>query len=149
MDVHALKMIIADADLNALAAKLMPPDSPLENVSIQVRPEGICVKGVYPLLVNVSFESWWQVGVAHGKVTANMTKLKAFGMPAMVFKSAVLKTLHELSAKERWFEVKGEDVHLDLEFLLSRHACPARLNLRSVVCGDGIIVVEAGKTSVG
>jgi hypothetical protein len=95
-------------------------------------------------LVNVSFESWWAVGVSNGKVTANITRLKAFGMPAMVFKSAILKAIQELSAREYWFEVSGEEVHLDFEFLASRYACPARLNLRSVVCGDGIIVVEAG-----
>ncbi len=145
MQVLALTMHIADADLNALAAKLIPPDSPLEDVSIQIRPEGICVKGVYPLLVNVSFESWWQVGVEQGKVTANMTRLKAFGMPGMVFKSAVLKALQQISAQEVWIEVKGEDVHLDFEYLLTRYACPTQLFLRSVACGEGMVVVEANK----
>jgi hypothetical protein len=144
MDVRSLTLHIAEADLNTLATKALPPDSPLEDVRIQVRAEGICVKGVYPLLVNVSFESWWAIGVVGGKATANMTKLKAFGMPAMVFKSAVLKTLNEMASREYWFEVRGDDVYLDLEYFLSRYACPTRLNLRSVVCGDGVVIVEAG-----
>jgi hypothetical protein len=144
MDVRALTLHIGDADLNALAAKLLPADSPLEDVRVQVRPEGICVKGVYPLLVSVSFESWWSVGVVNGKVSANMTRLKAFGMPAMVFKSAVLKALQDLSAREYWFEVQGDEVHLDIEYLLARYACQTRLSLRSVRCGEGVIVVEAG-----
>jgi hypothetical protein len=145
MEVHVLTLHVAETDLDALAAKLLPPDAPLEDVSFQIRPEGICVKGVYPLLVNVAFESWWQIRVENGKVSANMSKLKAFGMPAMVFKSAVLKSLHELSAREYWFEVKGEEVHLDIDYLLSRFACPGRMHLRSIVCGTGIVVVEAGK----
>jgi len=145
MEIRELTVHIADADLNSLAARLLPADSPLEEVAIQVRPEGVCIKGVYPLLVNVSFESWWTIGVDHGKVTANMSKLKAFGMPATVFKSAVLKALHEMSAREYWFEVKGEEVHLDIEYLLGRYACQTRLNLRSVACLDGAIVVEARK----
>jgi len=145
MEVRALTLHIADADLNSLVAKLLPPDSPLEDVSLQVRPEGVCVKGVYPLLVNVSFECWWVIGETNGKVSANLSKLKAFGMPAMVFKSAVLKALHELSARDNWFEVKGEEVYLDIEYLLGRYACQTRLNLRSVMCGDGVMVVEASK----
>ena len=145
MEVRALTLHIADADLNSLVAKWLPSSSPLEDVSVQIRPEGICVKGVYPLLVNVSFESWWVLGVVIGKVSANLAKLKAFGMPAMVFKSAVLKSLQELSAREYWFEVQGDEVHLDMEYLLGRHVGPARIHLRSLLCREGLLVVEAGK----
>lgn len=147
MEVHTLKLLIVEADLNSLAAKFLPADTPLEDVSFHIRPEGICVKGVYPLLVNVAFESWWQLGVDSGKVSANMTKLKAFGMPAMVFKSAVLKVLQEISAREFWFEVKGEEVHIDVESSLTRFACPSRVYLRQITCGDGIATVEAGRGS--
>jgi hypothetical protein len=147
MEVLSLNLKIVEADLNALAAKLLPPDTPIEDVAFLIRPEGICVKGVYPLLVNVAFESWWALDVEEGKVTANMTKLKAFGMPAMVFKSAVLKVLEELSAREVWFEVKGEKVHVDIETSLGRYACPSRLYLRRIACADGIVIIEAGKSA--
>lgn len=145
MEVYSLKLHVTEADLNALASRFLDDDTPLEEVRMEVKPEGLCVRGVYPLLVNVSFESWWKVGVIGGKVAAKMTKLKAFGMPAMIFKSAVLKALHEISAKEFWFEVKGEDVHLDVEYLVARYACHAKIHLKSVTCGEGELFVEAGK----
>ena len=147
MEVQSLTLQVADADLDALAAKLLPPDSPIEDLRIRLKPEGACVSGMYPLLVNVSFECWWTVTVENGKAIAKIARLKAFGMPATVFKSAVLKSLETLAKDEFWIAVKGDEVQLDLEAFLSRHACPAKLNLRRISFQEGFAIVEAGATT--
>ena len=100
MEINALELILTDADLAALIEKHSPPDLPIEDLKVTFRPEGVCVQGSYPMLVRVNFECWWTVEAADGKVRCAIAKLKAMGMPAMVFKSAVLKVLEGVAKDE-------------------------------------------------
>jgi hypothetical protein len=144
MNIHTLRLELGDADCDALTRRLMPPQSPLEDLRVEIRPEGVCVKGAYPLFVSVSFESWWQLTAVEGKLSATLTKLKAFGMPGMVFKSAIMKVLREVSAKHQWLEVRGDDALFDVEALLTRELCPTRMRVHRIVSGHGMLVLEAG-----
>lgn len=146
MEVHLLRLEIGDADLSSLIARHLPDDGPLENVAVRIQPGGLFITGVYPILVNVAFESWWRLGVEGGKVWADLTRLKAFGMPAMVFKSAILKAIEDISGQWLWIEIRGERIHVDVEAALGRHAIPGRVHLRRLDCGDGTLLIEAGKS---
>src|SRR5262245_1584449 len=105
MELHALDLLLTDADLAALIATHSPADLPIEDLKVTLRPEGVCVQGSYPMLVRVNFECWWTVEVAAGKIRCAIAKLKAMGMPAMVFKSAVLKVLEGIAKDEFWIAI--------------------------------------------
>ncbi len=77
-------------------------------------------------------------------MSATLTKLKAFGMPGMVFKSAIMKALRDVSVKHQWLEVRGDDVLFDVEALLSRELCPTRMRVQRIVSGQGMLVLETG-----
>jgi hypothetical protein len=145
MEINALELVLNDADLVAAIAKHSPPDLPIEDLKVTLRPEGICVHGSYPMLVRVNFECWWTVAVTDGKVRCSIAKLKAMGMPAMVFKSAVLKVLEGVAKDEYWIKVDGEQVVLDPEFLLAKYLAPGHLNLKGIVLGEGTATVTAGR----
>jgi hypothetical protein len=145
MDVNALDLRLADADLAAIIAKHSPAELSIEDLTVTLKPEGVCVRGSYPMLVSVNFECWWTVEVAAGKVRCTIAKLKAMGMPAMVFKSAVLKVLEEVAKDEFWIAIDGEHVVLDPEFLLAKYVAPGHLNLKSITLGEGTATVIAGK----
>jgi hypothetical protein len=144
MDVNALELVLTDADLAALIEKHVPPDLSIENLKVAFRPEGLCMTGSYPMLVNVNFECWWTATVTAGKIRCAITKLKAMGMPAMVFKSAIIKVLESFAKDEFWISIDGETVVLDPEFLLARYVAPGHLNLKSIAIGDGTATVLAG-----
>lgn len=145
MEVHALELHLTQEDLNGLARKLVPEDSPVEDLQILLKPGSVGVRGVYPMLVNVSFECWWQADISQGKVRCKITQLRAMGMPGMVFRSAVLRALESLAKREYWFAVEGEDIFIDPEYLLSRHAIPGRLNLKALQVLESALVLVGGR----
>ncbi len=145
MELNALELVLTDADLAALIEKHAPADLPIEDLKVTLRPEGVCVQGAYPMLVRVNFECLWTVAIAAGKVRCSIAKLKAMGMPAMVFKSAVLKVLEGVAKDEFWIAIDGEQVVLDPEFLLARYLAPGHLNLKGIALGDGTATVTAGR----
>ncbi|HEX3315275.1 MAG TPA: hypothetical protein VHR72_10315 [Gemmataceae bacterium] len=145
MDVNALELVLTDADLAALISKHAPADLTVEDLKVVFRPEGICVTGSYPMLVRVNFECWWTAEVTAGKVRCMISKLKAMGMPAMVFKSAVVKVLESFAKDEFWIAIDGETVVLDPEFLLARYVAPGHLNLKAIALGEGTATVTSGR----
>jgi hypothetical protein len=145
MDVNALELVLTDADLAALVEKHVPADLSIEDLKVTIRPEGLCMQGSYSLLVRVNFECWWIAEVSAGKIRCTISKLKAMGMPAMVFKSAIIKVLADFAKNEFWMAVKGETVVLDPEYLLARYLAPGHLNLKSIVLGEGTATVLAGR----
>ena len=145
MDVNALELVVTDADLAALVEKHVPADLSIEDLKVTIRPEGICMQGSYPMLVRVNFECWWTAEVSAGKIRCAISKLKALGMPAMVFKSAIIKVLGDFAKNEFWRAIDGETVVLDPEFLLARDVLPGHLNLKSIALGEGTATVLAGR----
>ena len=145
MEVLALELHLTADDLNAVVRKVLPPDSPVEDLQVMLAAGTVGVRGVYPLLVNVSFECWWEADVAQGKVRCRLTQLKAMGMPGMVFKSAVLRALQSAAKREYWLDVRGDEVHIDPEYLLARHLLPGKLNLKALQVNDGSLVLKAGR----
>ena len=144
MEIHALHVLVTESDLNEIVRKHAPNDLGVEDVRVQLTPEGVHVTGVYPFFINVKFETVWQPGVQAGKVTARLARFKAMGVPGNIFKSAIMKLVEDVARKEPWLTVAGDTVTADPDAACAKFAAPARTHLRSVVVQAGLLVVEAG-----
>jgi hypothetical protein len=144
MELQALKLLVTEQDLNALLKKYLPADQPLENVTIRIAPEGIYVSGEYPLFVRVAFETLWAPDIQAGKVIARLEGLKAMGLPATLFKSAVMKVIEDAVEKENWLTFDGDAVVADVDRLLAGEGIKVKTNLRAVRCQAGTLLIEAG-----
>jgi hypothetical protein len=144
MEIHSLRASISDKDLNDLAARHLPDDQPIEDVEIRITPEGVYLRGVYPLFVNVRFETHWQLGIRDKKVTATLAGLKAMGIPGSIFKSAILKFIADAAKGELWLQVDQDTILIDVEGILLKNGLNARMNLSKITCQDGLVWVESG-----
>ncbi len=147
MEIHALRATVTEQDLNDLAAVLVPKDVGVEDLHIQITPQGVVVKGEYPLLVTVSFETLWELGVRDGKVTARLARFKTLGMPMAVLKSVVMGVIASKARTEPWLEVEKDTILMDATRLLADEGLKARLNLKSVRCDSGVITIEAASAT--
>src|SRR5262249_14070561 len=144
MEIQALRVLITEDDLNSLLKEYGPKDVPLEELRLRISPEGIVVTGVYPLLVNISFETVWELSVRDGKACARLAKLKALGMPGNIFRSALLKLLGDAARTEPWLQIDGDSVVVDVDRALLAEGLRAKSNLTGFVCRDGELVIEGG-----
>jgi hypothetical protein len=144
MEIQALKLLVTDQDLTQLITKFLSADQPLENLKIRVAPEGVYVSGDYPLFVRVAFETLWEPGIQAGKASARLASLKAMGLPAMVFKGAVIKAIEEAVQKETWLAFDVDTISVDMDQLLAKEGLTARTNLRAIHCLAGALLIEAG-----
>jgi hypothetical protein len=142
MDIHSLHISVSEQDLNQLAGKHLR-DQAIEDISIRLAADGVHIKGVYPLFINVSFETHWELGVRSGKITARLAGLRAFGVPGNVFKSAILKFVADASHKHDWLQMESDIIVADVERLLAKNGLAARTNFTAVTCREGLLVIEA------
>ncbi len=143
MEIHALRATISEKDLNDLARKYVPEDQPIEDLRIRLAADGVHIHGVYPLFVNVGFETRWQLGVRDGMITACLSHFKAMGIPGNVFRSAILKFIADAAKDEKWLRVEQETIVADVAGILLKNGLKARTHFTKVACGDGVITVEA------
>ncbi len=146
MDIHSLRLTVSEQDLNKLASRHLR-DQPIEDISIRVSADGIHIKGVYPLFINVSFETHWELGVQGGKITARLAGMRAFGVPGNVFKSAILKFVADAAQQHDWLQIEHDIILADVERLLVKNGLAVRTNFTAVACQDGMIVIESLSTS--
>jgi hypothetical protein len=144
MDIHSLRVSISETDLNQLAARHLR-DQPIEDISIRVAADGVHIKGVYPLFINVSFETHWELGVQEGKITARLAGMRAFGVPGNVFKSAILKFVGDAAESHDWLKIERDIILADVERLLVKNGLTVRTNFTTVACQEGLIVIESLK----
>jgi hypothetical protein len=143
MEIQSLKVLITEQDLNSWVAQSLPKDQPVEDLQIRLVPEGLVVSGVYPLFVNVSFESHWELAVRDGLVTAKLSRAKALGLPVTVFRSVVTRALAEAVGHAKWLRIDDDTVVLDVDALLAENGVTARTNLTAVRCQSAALIVEA------
>jgi hypothetical protein len=144
MIVHALKLSLSEQDLNELLQKYMSPDQTVEDMAVRVHPEGLSICGVYPLFINVNFETHWQISLERGQITLRLARFKAMGVPVNIFKSAIVKMIEDLAGTEPWIRFENDAVRFDIDGCLIKYAFPARTNFKSLVCEKGQIVIEGG-----
>ncbi|HYT93155.1 MAG TPA: hypothetical protein VEL76_30840 [Gemmataceae bacterium] len=145
MEILTLKVTVSEQDLNDLAKRHLPKDVPIEELQIHITPEGLVVKGEYPLLVTVSFETLWELGVSGGKVVARLAKVRTLGMPMTVLKSVVMGVIAQAAKSEPWLAVEKDTVQVDVEDALAREGLKASLNLTAVRCEAATLLIEAGR----
>ena len=143
MEIHALKMSVTEQDINALLQKHLPADQPIEDLTATLSPKGLTVAGVYPLFINVHFETLWQIGLDGGCITARLEHFKAMGVPGNIFKSAVVKMIEDVAGTESWLRIQGDTLWVDVDCCIAKYAFPAQTHLKSVECLPGQIVIQA------
>ena len=82
MDIQTLKVFVSEQELQELALKFQPPDSPVKNLAVRVTPEGVSVSGEAPTpMLTLPFESVWRPQVEGGRVAVYLDGLKAAFLP--------------------------------------------------------------------
>jgi hypothetical protein len=143
MEIHALKMSLSEQDLNALLQKHLPAEQPIEDLTIRLSPKGLTVSGVYPLFINVHFETLWKIELDGGLVTARLEQFKAMGVPGNIFKSAIVKMIEDAAGAEDWLRIDGDTIWLDLDRCIGNYAFAAKTHLTSIECQAGEILIQA------
>src|SRR5437016_1334531 len=115
MEIHSLRASFTQQDLNVLAGRHLPDDQPIEDLSFHITTGGMLIKGTYPLFVNVSFETSWELGVHEGTLTARLTGFRAMGIPGNVFKSAILKVVADSARNHDWLSVDHDTIRVDVD----------------------------------
>lgn len=144
MEIEALRVRVSEIALNALLIDMLPEDHPLENLRVQLTPPTLIVRGVYPLFVDVPFESLWEVTVRDGKVAARLARFKATGLALSGAQGMILKMLTGPDTRG-WLEVTGDTVLIDLDALLAKQGIQMRTNLTAVSIQGNSLVLEAGR----
>ena len=144
MEIHRLHLTLTEQDLNDLAKEHVPEDVGIEELDIAIKPEGVRIKGVYPVFMPVSFEALWELGVHKGRASAKLINFRTMGMPVNVLKSLIMNLVADAAKKERWLEVQGDFVLADVDALLKDNGLTAQTRLLSIRCEPGSVIVEAG-----
>jgi hypothetical protein len=142
MEIHALKLSLSEQDLNELLRKYLPVDQPIEDLRVRVGPRGLAVTGVYPLFINVHFETLWELGLDRGQITARLANFKAMGVPGNIFKSAIVKMIEDVAGAENWIRFQGDTIWIDIDRCIGKYACATRTNFKSISCQAGLVVLE-------
>jgi hypothetical protein len=145
MEIHVLKLLITDKDLNDVAARRLTLDDEVRKLRIQITPQGVRVTGVYQMLVTVAFETLWEVTALKGKLTARLSAFKALGIPVSLFKSMVMGAVKDAFTRHDAIQVDGDTVLVDLDQWLAKQGMPLETNLTLVQCRPGYLFIEAAK----
>ena len=144
MEIHSLQLSISEQDLNALLTAMPSGKNAVENLRVRLTPEGIVVLGDYPMmLMKMSFETLWEVKGMGSVVEARLASIKVSGLPASMLRGVLLKTLRDTLAKEPGVRVDDGAISIDLSKLRTTQKIPLHINLTSVRCSPGSLLIVA------
>lgn len=144
MEIHALKLVIDEQEINKLAAQAPLNGVPVRDVTVRITPEGVRVSGKYQAWVSMGFETFWRVAVEEGKIVAHLAEVKVGVMPAAMIKNVLTENICAALEAGDAAEADGDTIRIDLDQLLAHRGFPARTNLTSVRCDAGQITIESG-----
>jgi hypothetical protein len=143
MEIHALKLLITEHDLNAIVARALAREEQVREVQLCLLPEGVQVSGVYPTpFMSVCFETQWEVAVRAGKIAAKLVSVKALGLPVGMLRTAIMSALADAAGTSNGLQVDGDHLLFDPDHLLASHGLIARTNLTVVRCDAGLLIIE-------
>jgi len=142
MEIHSLKIVVTQDDLNLLMARFLNLPPKLCNLSIELIPNGLLLSGIYETILSVPFKCLWKLSVGDGKLQAELADIKCVGVRLNLLKPYVLNAL---VANCKILELRDEGVFLDLDRLLAQMIVPVRANLTSVHCEARELVIECSK----
>jgi len=149
MEIHALKLLITEHDLNAIAARALAKEEQVREVRLRLLPEGLHVSGVYPTpFMSVRFETLWEPAVRAGKIGVKLVSVKALGLPVSMLRTAIMTALADVAGKGNGLDVEGDQLLFDPDHLLASHGLIGRTNLTMVRCEVGLLVIEASSTPI-
>lgn len=144
MEVEALKLLIAEEDINALLSKFLRAKRKVAEVRVEVLSEGIKVSGIYQAIVRVPFETLWSISICGGKIAVCLVKMTAGKLGISFGKETLLKTL---ASRNHAIKVEGETILFDVDLVLAQKGIPLRTNLAEVHCRRGHLIIESKSSS--
>lgn len=145
MEAHFFKICITEQDLNHLVGKYLPPDHPIEELQVHLIPSGVSVSGLFPMFGTVRFETHWEIGVAAGQITARLAQFKVLGIPADIFKSALVNLIEEFAKEEPWVQFEKDRLQINLDAFVGKFAFPACTNVTAISNYEGSLLIEGGR----
>ena len=139
MEIQVLKLSVSDTDLNKLASQAFVWPNAIRNVHFSVVPEGVRVTGVYQQFIGVPFQMLGQLSVSGGKVIGRIERMRAGFINLGFLKAYLLK--HIGAAMN--IAIRNGMFIFDVDALLADKGWPVRLNLTSIRCTPGSLILES------
>jgi hypothetical protein len=144
MEIQSLKLVILDADLEALADEFFPEDAPAENVVVSIIAGAVQVSGDYPTrLLNVPFQTTWEPTIDKGKVRLHLSGIRVVGLPGGMLRKLFLEEFRRVAGSVPGTSVEDETLVLDVDRMLSARGIPLKTNLKLIRCEVGRMTIEA------
>jgi hypothetical protein len=139
MEIQLLKLSMSDADLNQLASRTFVWPDGIRDVGFAVTSEGVRVTGIYQRVIAIPFAMFWQLSVSEGKVVARIERVRAGFISVGFFKEYLLK----LIAAATNIATRDGMLVFDVDAILADKGWPVRLNLTSIRCTLGSLILES------
>ena len=139
MEIQLLKLSVNDMDLNRLASQTLVWPDAIRNVHFAVVPEGVRVTGVYQQFIGISFQMLWQLSVSEGKVIGRIERVRAGFISVGFIKDYLLN----LIAAATHIVIRNRMLVFDIDALLADKGWPVRVNLISIRCILGSLILES------
>lgn len=145
MEIQALKLIVTDADLAVLIKERLSDLEGLEAVQARILPEGVRVQGEYPtgFGIKVPFETLWQLAAEGPGLQVKLESLKVAGLPAGMFRGALLRMIRDAAEEQPGIRVEEEMVRVDIVALAAGQGVELQVNFTAVRLSPGALVIEA------
>jgi hypothetical protein len=144
MEIHALKLVVTEADLNDLATRSLPKKAPVRNVSVRVEEGRLRISGDYQaLVVPVPFETLWELSVQEQRACVKLVGVRLVGLSAGVLRGFILSSFGKLASRESGIRLEKDMLVIDVDGLLQQHGVILRTNLKAIRCEAGQVVLEA------
>src|SRR5262245_5662553 len=131
MEIHALKLVVTDSDLNRIAKGYLPKDAPVRKLSCRVEDGSVRIAGDYPaLFVPIPFETQWELSVKDRTAVVRLVGVKVVGVPAGVLRGVILGAIGNYIAREPHVRLEDDTLIFDLDGLLQKHGVVLRTSLK-------------------
>jgi hypothetical protein len=146
MEIQALKLLITDADLAALATRALAGSETIEELQARLTPEGVVLSGKYPTsFFKVSFETVWRVSATGPEIHVKLETIRVAGLPAKLLRGALMKTVRDKVEGEAGVRVEDDTVIIHVSDAARAHGAEVTVNFTAVRMSIGAAVVEAGQ----
>ena len=147
MEIHSLRLLVAESSLNAVLARQKLPDPKLSNVRVAIREEGVAVTGEHaPLWIPIPFEIVLEPSVDNGFIAVRVVQFSAVGIPIGMLKGLILDTLHTAlrdAVGPLAVQARGEVILIDPDQVMRDRGLPLKTNLSAVRCEPGRMWIES------
>jgi hypothetical protein len=143
MEIHALKLLVTEQDINQMASRFLEQAPQVKNLDVRLAPEGVQISGVYQMVMGIRFQTLWELSVQDGKVAAHLAQFKVSGLGGGMLRAAFMGALTAAVKQEDALQIQGDTLFLDPDRLLTKQGVPARFNLTRVQCQPGSLWIES------